>query len=206
MVKSILGTKVGMTQVFDDTGAAVPVTVVLAGPCVVVQKKTIEKDGYEAVQIAYGEIKDKRVNRPKKGHFAKYEVKPRRHLREVRMPGVEDMKPGDEINVSVFEPGDNVDVTATSKGKGFAGVMKRYGWRGGKASHGSGVHRKPQSAGATDPAHVFKGQGMPGRMGNCRVTVKRLPVFSVDEERNVLLIRGSVPGPNGGLLIIREAK
>jgi len=206
MVKSILGTKIGMTQIFDADGRAVPVTVVEAGPCVVVQKKTLAKDGYEAVQIGYGAVKDSRVNSPKRGHFARHEAAPRRHLREVRMPGVADMKAGDAITVEAFAPGDMVDVSATSKGKGFAGVVKRYGWRGGKMSHGSMVHRKPQSAGATDAARVFKNTGRPGQLGNKRITVKRLAVVAVDPEKNLMLIRGSVPGATRGLLTIREAK
>jgi large subunit ribosomal protein L3 len=216
MVKSILGRKVGMTQIFDEQGRVVPVTVVEAGPCVVTQKKTVEKDGYEAVQVGYGDAKPYRkdakghqraaLNSPEHGHLAKNGVAPKRHLREIRMAGVGELKIGDEITVGVFGEGDLVDVTGTSKGKGFAGVVKRYHWHGADMTHGSMIHRKPQSAGATDAARIFKNVGRPGHMGNERVTVKRLRVVRVLADRNVLLIRGAVPGPNGTLLTIREAK
>lgn len=216
MVKSILGRKVGMTQIFDEQGRVVPVTVVEAGPCIVTQKKTLETDGYEAVQVGYGEAKPyrkgarghhrKMLNAPEHGHLAKKGLPPLRHLREFRMPGVADLKVGDEIRVDVFSEGDLVDVTGTSKGKGFAGVVKRYHWHGADMTHGSMIHRKPQSAGSTDAARIFKNVGRPGHMGHERVTVKRLRIVRVLPERNVLLIRGAVPGPNGGLLTIREAK
>jgi large subunit ribosomal protein L3 len=217
MVKSILGRKIGMTQIFDEQGRVVPVTVVEAGPCVVTQKKTLEKDGYEAVQVGFGAVKPARpkgssgrnrgcLNLPEAGHLAKHNLPPRKHLREIRMPGVEDLSVGDEINASVFQDGDLVDVTGTSKGKGFAGVVKRYHWHGADMTHGSMIHRKPQSAGATDAARIFKNVGRPGHMGAERVTVKRLRVVRVDGERGVLLIRGAVPGCNGSLLTIREAK
>lgn len=218
MVKSILGRKVGMTQIFDAQGRVVPVTVVEAGPCIVTQKKTVEKDGYEAIQVGYGEAKPAlpkgtgvqrsrtRLNLPEHGHLAKNGLKPVRHLREIRMQGIADMNIGDEIKVDVFAAGDLVDVTGTSKGKGFAGVVKRYHWHGADMTHGSMIHRKPQSAGATDAARIFKNVGRPGHMGHERVTVKRLTVVRVEGERNLLLIRGSVPGPNGTLLTIREAK
>jgi large subunit ribosomal protein L3 len=217
MVKSILGRKVGMTQVFDETGRVVPVTVVEAGPCIVTQKKTTESDGYEAVQVGYEQAKPAppkgskhharaSLNMPEQGHLAKHGLPMLRHLREIRMAGVEDMKIGDEIRVDVFAEGDLVDVTGTSKGKGFAGVVKRYHWHGADMTHGSMIHRKPQSAGATDAARIFKNVGRPGHMGAERVTVKRLRVVRVDTDRNVLLIHGAVPGPNGTLLTIREAK
>jgi large subunit ribosomal protein L3 len=206
MVKSILGKKIGMTQIFDDRGRAVPVTVVEAGPCVVTQKKTIERDGYEAVQVGYGDIKQQRLNKPKQGHLAKHSLPPKRHLREVRMEGGAEMEVGAEISIEVFGAGDLVDVTGTSKGKGFAGVVKRYHWHGADMTHGSMIHRKPQSAGATDAARIFKNTGRPGHMGNERVTVKRLRVVRTIPEKNVILIRGALPGPNGGLLTIREAK
>lgn len=206
MVKSILGKKIGMTQIFDDSGRAVPVTVVEAGPCVVTQKKTVERDGYEAVQVGYGNIKLQRLNKPKQGHLAKHSLPPKRHLREVRMEGGAEMEVGAEISIEVFSAGDLVDVTGTSKGKGFAGVVKRYHWHGADMTHGSMIHRKPQSAGATDAARIFKNTGRPGHMGNERVTVKRLRVFRTIPEQNVILIRGALPGPNGGLLTIREAK
>jgi large subunit ribosomal protein L3 len=206
MVKSILGKKIGMTQIFDDRGRAVPVTVVEAGPCVVTQKKTVERDGYEAVQVGYGDIKQQRLNKPKQGHLAKHSLPPKRHLREVRMEGSAELEVGTEISIEVFGEGDLVDVTGTSKGKGFAGVVKRYHWHGADMTHGSMIHRKPQSAGATDAARIFKNTGRPGHMGNERVTVKRLRVVRTIPERNVILIRGAVPGPSGGLLTIREAK
>jgi len=206
MVKSILGKKVGMTQIFDDRGRAVPVTVVEAGPCVVTQKKTVERDGYEAVQVGYGDIKLQRLNKPEQGHLAKHSLPAKRHLREIRMDKVAAMEVGATVTVDVFHVGDVVDVTGTSKGKGFAGVVKRYHWHGGDMTHGSMIHRKPQSAGATDAARIFKNTGRPGRMGNERVTVKRLRVIRTIPERNVILIRGAVPGPAGGLLTIREAK
>jgi large subunit ribosomal protein L3 len=228
MVKSILGRKIGMTQIFEEvadrdthgqpvrdeagnpvmrrTGRVVPVTVIQAGPCVVTQKKTLEKDGYEAVQVGFGAIKESRLNKPERGHLAKHNLPARRHLREVRMPGAAEASVGDEVTVSVFSVGDVVDVIGVSKGKGFQGVVKRYHWHGADMTHGSMVHRKPQSAGATDAARIFKGVGRPGHMGHERVTVKRLRVARVDAERNLLLIRGAVPGPNGGLLTVREAK
>lgn len=217
MVKSILGRKVGMTQVFDETGRAVPVTVVEAGPCVVTQKKTLERDGYEAVQVGFGKVKPRpgrgvkghhrtALTRPEEGHLSKQGLPPMRHLREIRMDGVADLKVGDEIRVDVFAADDLVDVSGISKGKGFQGVVKRYHWHGADMTHGSMIHRKPQSAGATDAARIFKNVGRPGHMGHERVTVKRLRVVRVDPERNVLLIRGALPGPNGGLLTIREAK
>lgn len=216
-VKSILGKKIGMTQIFDEQGRVVPVTVIEAGPCVVTQKKTVATDGYEAIQVGYGKAKPSRakgqprkgrasLNLPEAGHLAKNNLQPVRHLREIRMAGVENAKIGDEINVGAFEAGDLVDVSGTSKGKGFAGVVKRYHWHGGDMTHGSMIHRKPQSAGATDAAHIFKNTGRPGHMGAEKVTVKRLQVVRVDAERNVLLIRGAVPGANGALLTIREAK
>lgn len=228
MVKAILGRKVGMTQIFEETverdpqgqpvkdeagnlvrrrtGRVVPVTVVEAGPCVVAQKKTIDRDGYEAVQVGFGEIKESRLTKPERGHLAKHNVPARRHLREFRQAGVGETNVGEELRVDVFREGDLVDVTGTSKGKGFQGVVKRYHWHGGDMTHGSMIHRKPQSAGATDAARIFKGVGRPGHMGSERVTVKRLRVIRVDLERNVLLIRGAIPGPNGGLVSIREAK
>ena len=206
MVKSILGKKVGMTQIFDDRGRAVPVTVIEAGPCVVTQKKTLENDGYESVQVGFGAVKESRLNKPDRGHLAKHNLPARRHLREFRLQGVGEMAVGEELTVEVFSAGDLVDVIGTSKGKGFQGVVKRYHWHGADMTHGSMIHRKPQSAGATDAARIFKNTGRPGHMGNERVTVKRLRVVRTIPEKNVLLIRGAVPGPNGGLLTIREAK
>jgi large subunit ribosomal protein L3 len=228
MVRAILGRKVGMTQIFEElperdaqgnpvkdeagnpvlrrTGRVLPVTVVEAGPCIVTQKKDLQRDGYEAVQLGYGAVKESKLNKPERGHLAKHNLPARRHLQEFRVAGVGEASVGDEIKVDVFRAGQLVDVIGTSKGKGFQGVVKRYHWHGADMTHGSMIHRKPQSAGATDAARIFKGVGRPGHMGHERVTVRRLRVVRVDPERNVLLIQGAVPGPNGGLLTIREAK
>jgi len=200
---SILGTKVGMTRVFDETGAAVPVTVVQAGPCVVVQRKTADRDGYEAVQLGFEDQRRGRTNSPMTGHFARANVHPKRHLREFTVSAEEEIGVGDAVTVGMFKGGEIVDVTGVSKGKGYAGVMKRYGWRGGKASHGAKVHRTPQSSGATDAARVFPGKGAPGHMGGEQVTIRGLRVVKVDAERNLLLIKGHVPGAKGGLLAIK---
>lgn len=207
MPKGVFGRKIGMTQVFDDKGNFVPVTVVQVGPCHVVQKKTVETDGYEAVQIGYGKVKERRVNKPLKGHYAKAQVAPHRGLKELRTEDSEEMRAlevGAELRADLFSPGDYVDVTGTSKGKGFAGVIKRWNFRRGPMSHGSMYHRRVGSLGATDPQRVFKGRKMPGRMGGERRTVQGLQVVRVDSERNLLLIRGSVPGPKGAWLEIRE--
>lgn len=203
-MKAILGTKIGMTQVFDSEGHVVPVTVIEAGPCTVVQKKTVETDSYSAIQVGYGDIKESRLNKPMLGHFKKHGVEPKRVLREFR--GETDLSVGDKITVDIFSEGDLVDVTGISKGKGFQGVVKRHHFHGGPMSHGSMVHRKPQSSGATDAARVFKGVRKPGHMGHERVTVKRLKVVRVLPEKNLLLVKGAVPGPNGGLVTVRGAK
>ena len=201
--KGILGTKVGMTQVFDDQARVVPVTVVRAGPCPVVQVRDLERDGYAAVQLGWGRLK--RPNKPLSGHFAKAGVDPTRHLVEFRLAG--DHSPGQLITVEQFREGELVDVTGTSKGKGFAGVMKRHGFAGLGAGHGvHKVHRAPGAIGAcATPARVFPGTRMAGRTGNSRVTAQSLRLVRVDTERNLLLIRGAVPGPNGSLLLIRDA-
>jgi large subunit ribosomal protein L3 len=202
-VQAILGKKIGMTQIFDETGQAIPVSVIEAGPCVVTQLKTPEKDGYVAVQVGFGEISPKRVNKPMKGHFKKANVPPMRYLREVPVDDISNLSVGTTIHVTdVFKPGDKVKVTGTSKGRGFQGVVKRHHFHGGPQSHGSMIHRKPQSSGATDAARTFKGVKKPGHMGAERVTQKGLTVVRVDAERNLLLVRGAVPGANGGLLII----
>jgi large subunit ribosomal protein L3 len=203
-MKAILGTKIGMTQVFDSEGHVVPVTVIEAGPCTVVQKKTVETDSYAAIQVGYGDVKESRLNKPMLGHFKKHGVEPKRVLREFR--GETDLSVGDKITVDIFSEGDLVDVTGISKGKGFQGVVKRHHFHGGPMSHGSMVHRKPQSSGATDAARVFKGVRKPGHMGHERVTVKRLKVVRVLPEKNLLLVKGAVPGPNGGLVTVRGAK
>ena len=203
-MKAILGTKIGMTQVFDSEGHVVPVTVIEAGPCTVVQKKTVETDSYAAIQVGYGDVKESRLNKPMLGHFKKHGVEPKRVLREFR--GETELSVGDKITVDIFSEGDLVDVTGISKGKGFQGVVKRHHFHGGPMSHGSMVHRKPQSSGATDAARVFKGVRKPGHMGHERVTVKRLKVVRVLPEKNLLLVKGAVPGPNGGLVTVRGAK
>ncbi len=202
-VQAILGRKIGMTQIFDETGQAIPVSVIEAGPCVVTQVKTPEKDGYVAVQVGFGEVSPKRVNKPMKGHFKKANVSPLRYLREVPVGDLSGIEVGQEIRVAdVFKAGDKVKVTGTSKGRGFQGVVKRHHFHGGPQSHGSMIHRKPQSSGATDAARTFKGVKKPGHMGAERVTQKGLTIVRVDAERNLLLVRGAVPGANGGLLYI----
>ncbi len=203
VTKGILGTKLGMTQIFDDANNVVPVTVVRAGSCPVVQVRSSERDGYSAVQLGFGEAK--RVNKPLAGHFARAGVQPTRHLVELRLDG--EHNPGDILTVDQFNVGDYVDVTGTSKGKGFAGVMKRHGFGGLGAGHGAHkVHRAPGSIGAcATPARVFPGTRMAGRAGNERITVQSLLVVGVDAERNLLLIKGSTPGANNSLLVIRAA-
>jgi large subunit ribosomal protein L3 len=206
--KGLLGTKLGMTQVFDPDGRIVPVTVVQAGPCTVAQVKTPERDGYAAVQLAFGEVKPKRVNKPLKGHFAKSGAEPRRHLVELRTADAGNYSAGQELKPGeVFSQGERVDVIGVSKGKGFAGVMKRHGFSGLGASHGTErKHRSPGSVGAcATPGRIFKGLRMAGHMGHERVTVLNLEVAKVDPERNLLLVRGAVPGPKGGLVMIRSA-
>src|SRR5690554_6844090 len=205
-VKGILGTKLGMTQVWDNN-RIVPVTVVQAGPCVVTQVRTPDKDGYQAIQLAYGAIDPRKVNKPEAGHFAKSGIAPRRHLVELRTVDASEYTIGQEITVEDFLPGQYVDVTGKTKGKGFAGVMKRHGFGGLRASHG--VERKHRSPGAiggcATPGRVFKGVRMAGRMGAARFTVQNLAVQAVDPERNLLLVKGALPGPKGGLVLIRTA-
>ena len=204
-VKGILGRKVGMTQIFDESGRAVPVTVVEAGPCRVTQIKTPERDGYAAIQMAFGDAK--RVNKPLAGHLAKAGVSSARHLVELRVDDPNDYAPGGEITADIFEEGQTVDVIGVTKGKGFAGVMKRHNFRGLSATHGTQrKHRSPGSIGAcATPARVFKGARMAGHLGHTRVTTLNLKVIRVDPARNLLLIRGAVPGPRGGLLMVRSA-
>ncbi|MEZ5185270.1 MAG: 50S ribosomal protein L3 [Candidatus Nanopelagicales bacterium] len=205
--KGLLGAKLGMTQVWDENNRIVPVTVIGAGPCVVTQIRTPETDGYSAVQIAFGAIDPRKVNKPDSGHFAKAGVTPRKDLLELRTEDASEYTLGQELKADVFEAGQLVDVTATSKGKGFAGVMKRHGFAGLRASHG--VHRKHRSPGSiggcATPGRVFKGLNMAGRMGSDRVTTQGLTVHSVDPERNLILLKGSVPGPKGALVLIRDA-
>ena len=205
--KGVLGEKLGMTQVFDDEGRIVPVTVVQAGPCVVTQLKSQDTDGYTAVQIGYGQVDPRKVNKPRTGHFEKAGVTPRRFLVELRGDDTTGYELGQEITASVFEAGQKIDVTGTSKGKGTAGVMKRHGFHGLGASHGTQrKHRSPGSiGGCATPGRVFKGLRMAGRHGNARTTVQNLTVHAVDEEKGLLLIKGAVPGPNGGLVLVRDA-
>jgi large subunit ribosomal protein L3 len=206
-IKGVLGEKLGMTQVWDADNRVVPVTVVKAGPCVVTQVRSIEKDGYAAVQIAFGDIKAKRVTKPEKGHFEKAGVGLFRHLVELRTADAGEYAAGQEITAEVFEAGQKIDVVGTSKGKGFAGVMKRHNFKGLGAGHGvQRKHRSPGSIGAcATPGRVFKGVRMAGRMGNERVTVQNLTVHAIDADKGLLLIKGAVPGPNGGLVLVKTA-
>src|SRR5689334_21362607 len=205
--KGVLGEKLGMTQVFDDEGRIVPVTVVQAGPCVVTRVRTPETDGYTAVQLGYGQIDPRKVNKPAAGHFEKAGVTPRRHLTEVRTADAAEYTPGQELAVDIFEAGQYVDVVGTSKGKGFDGVMKRHNFKGVSASHGAHRnHRKPGSIGASStPSRVFKGMRMAGRMGGERVTVQGLKVHAVDVEKNLILVKGAVPGARGRIVFVRNA-
>jgi len=208
-MKGILGKKVGMTQIFGERGEVIPVTVIEAGPCYVAQIKTIERDGYSAVQMGFEDTKPRRLTRPQMQHLRKSKLPPLRYLREFRARG-EDLafEEGQKLTVEMFEEGELVDVVGTSKGRGFAGAVKRHGFSGGPKTHGqSDRHRAPGSVGAcTTPGRVFKGKRMPGRMGNERVTVQGLKVVLVDPERNLLAVRGAVPGANGGLLMIQQAR
>lgn len=207
-MKAILGKKVGMTQVFNELGEAIPVTVIEAGPCYVTQVKTLEQDGYRAVQLAYEELKPQRLSSGEKGHLARNKLPALRHLREFRLRGDEDLEEGQRVLVDIFEEGDYVDVVGTSKGHGFTGVVKRYGFRGGPKTHGqSDRQRAPGSIGGTTGiSRVWKGQRMPGRMGGDRITSQNLRVEVVDPERNLLAVRGSVPGAKGGLVMVKQAR
>lgn len=207
MINGLIGKKLGMSQVFGEGGKAIPVTVVEAGPCVVVQRKTTARDGYEAVQVGFQEERKKRrVTKPARGLFQKAGATPTRHLREFAPTGG-DLQPGQAVTVEIFQPGERVDVTGISKGKGFQGVMKRLGYRGGPGSHGSMFHRAPGSIGASAyPSRVWKGKGLPGQMGSERVTVKGLEVVEVRKEQNLLLLKGAAPGAPGGLLLIRKVQ
>jgi large subunit ribosomal protein L3 len=206
-IKGVLGEKLGMTQVWDADNRIVPVTVVKAGPCVVTQVRSIEKDGYAAVQLAFGDIKAKAVNKPEKGHLDKAGVGLYRHLVEIRTTDAGEYSTGQEVTAEVFEAGQKIDVVGTSKGKGFAGVMKRHNFKGLGAGHGvQRKHRSPGSIGAcATPGRVFKGVRMAGRMGHERVTVQNLTVHAIDAEKGLLLIKGAVPGPNGGLVLVKTA-
>ena len=204
MQKAIIGKKIGMTQIFDEAGKVIPVTVVEAGPCVVVQKKTAENDGYEAVQLGFGEISDKNVNKPMKGHFAKADVAAKRTLKEFRLDDTSAVNTGDIVKADVFAVGDIVDVSGTSKGKGFQGTIKKNNNSRLKETHGSGpVHRHAGSMGAcSSPSRIYKGKKLPGHMGNEKVTVQNLEIVKIDAENNLIAIRGAVPGPKNGVVTI----
>jgi len=206
-MKTLIGRKVGMTQIFDEKGLVIPVTVIEAGPCSVVQIKTVETDGYDAVQLGFGEVKEYKVNKPEKGHFKKASVKAQKHLREFRAcpECLADVKVGDEIKVDTFSVGDKVDIQGITKGKGFQGVIKRHGQSRGPMGHGSHYHRKPGSMGTMRPMRVFKGKKLPGHMGQLTVTIQNLEVVAVDLENNVILIKGNVPGAKNSLVIIESA-
>ena len=207
MQKAIIGKKLGMTQIFDDKGNAVPVTVIEAGPCNVVMKKTVENDGYEAVQLGFGDIKVQRVTKPLAGHFKKADTAPKKTLKEFRLDDMSALNPGDTIKADIFAAGEKVDVTGTSKGKGTAGSIKRWGFARLKESHGTGpVARHAGSLGAcSDPSRVYKGKKLAGHLGSERVTIQNLDVIKVDAENNLLAIKGAVPGPKGGIVLIRDS-
>lgn len=205
-MKSILGKKVGMTQIFAEDGEVIPVTVLQAGPVVITQKKSVEIDGYCAIQMGYGEVKEKRVNKPKKGHFDKSDIEYKKVLTEVRCDNTDDYEVGQELKADLFEAGDKVNVVGTSKGKGFQGNIKRHNQSRGPMSHGSRYHRGVGAlSAASSPGRVFKGRNLPGQMGHQRVTVKNLEVVRVDSDQNYILVKGAVPGPKGGLITIKES-
>lgn len=205
MKKAILATKIGMTQIFDEEGLLIPVTVLQAGPCVVTQVKTEENDGYAAVQVGYGEIREKLVNKPEKGHFDKAGVAPKRFVKEFRFDNAAEYEVGQEIKAEIFAAGDHIDATAISKGKGFQGAIKRHGQSRGPMAHGSKYHRHAGSNGsASDPSRVFKGKKMAGHMGAKQVTVQNLEIVRVDAENNLILVKGAVPGPKKSLVTIKE--
>ena len=205
MKKALLGRKIGMTQIFDEHGKVIPVTVIEAGPCTVVQIKTKDADGYEAVQLGFGEVKANKVIKPKAGHFKKANVEPKKHLREFRLEEIS-YNVGDELKADVFTAGEFVDITGTTKGKGFQGVIKRHGQSRGPMGHGSMYHRRPGSMGPTStPGRVFKGKKLPGHMGMQTVTIQKLEVVNVDLDKNVILVKGSVPGNKGAILKIKDS-
>ncbi len=206
MKKGMIGKKLGMTQIFDEKGNVIPVTVIEATPNIVAQVKTVETDGYNSIQLGYGEIKDKHINKPRKGHFTKAGLTPKKHLREFRLESIEGYKVGDEVKADIFQAGEKIDVQGTTKGKGFQGVIKRHGQHRGPMGHGSMYHRRPGSMGSTStPGRVFKGKKLPGHMGKETVTIQNLDVVRVDMDKNVILVKGSVPGPKGAILKIKSA-
>lgn len=207
MQKGIIGKKIGMTQIFDETGKVIPVTVVEAGPCVVVQKKTVENDGYAALQLGYGDVKVQRVNKPMKGHFDKADVACKKNLKEFRLEDCDALNVGDIVKADAFAVGDAIDVIGTSKGKGFAGAIKRHNQHRLKETHGTGpVHRQAGSMGAcSSPSRIYKGKGMAGHMGAEQVTVQNLEIVKIDVENNLIAIKGAVPGPKGGIVYIVDS-
>ena len=205
-MKTLIGKKVGMTQIFDETGKVIPVTVIEAGPCVISQVKSVETDGYNAIQLGFGDVKESKVNKPIKGHFAKAKIAPKKHLREFRVDSVEGVEVGTEVKADTFVAGDKIDVQGTTKGKGFQGVIKRHGQSRGPMGHGSMYHRRPGSMGPTStPGRVFKGKKLPGHMGRVTVTIQNLDVVKVDMDKNVILLKGSVPGAKGAILKLRTS-
>jgi len=206
MVKAIIGKKVGMTQIFDENGKVIPVTVIEAGPCVVVQKKTVENDGYDAVQLGFTDIKESKISKPERGHLKKAKVTAKKYLKEFRLENISELNIGDELKADIFAEGDKIDVTGISRGKGFSGVIKRHGAARTATSHGGGpVHRHAGSMGSgTDPARIFKGKMGAGQMGNVQVTVQNLDVVKVDPERNMIAVRGAIPGPRRGIVYLKN--
>ena len=205
MKKGIIGKKIGMTQIFDENGNVIPVTVIETAGNIVTQIKTEETDGYNSIQLGYGEVKDKHINKPEAGHFAKAGLAKRKHLREFRLDSIEGYKVGDEVKTDIFQAGERVDIQGTSKGKGFQGVIKRHGQSRGPMGHGSMYHRRPGSMGSTStPGRVFKGKKLPGHMGKFTVTIQNLDVVRVDTDKNVILVKGSVPGPKGAILKVKS--
>lgn len=206
MKKGLIGKKIGMTQIFNEEGKVIPVTVIEAGPCVVSQVKTEETDGYNSIQLGFGAIKESKVNKPERGHFTKANIAPARYLREIRVDSIEDVKVGDELKADIFMAGDKIDIQGTSKGKGFQGVIKRHGQHRGPMGHGSMYHRRPGSMGSTStPGRVFKGKKLPGHMGAETVTIQNLEVIKVDLDKNIILVKGSVPGAKGSILKIKSS-
>ena len=206
MKKALIGKKIGMTQIFDEQGKVIPVTAIEVGPCTVMQIKTVEQDGYQAVQLGFGDVKESKLTKPELGKFKKNKLQPKKYLREVRLDSIEGIKVGDELKADVFAVGDKVDIQGTSKGKGFQGVIKRWGQSRGPMGHGSMYHRRPGSMGSTStPGRVFKGKKLPGHMGRVTITIQNLDVVRVDMDKNVILLKGSVPGAKGSILKIKSA-
>jgi len=203
-MKTLIGKKVGMTQIFDEKGRVIPVTVIEAGPCVIAQVKSVETDGYNAIQLGFGDVKETKLNKPQKGHFAKAKVAPKKHLREFRVDSVEEVAVGTELKADTFVAGDKIDIQGTTKGKGFQGVIKRHGQSRGPMGHGSMYHRRPGSMGATtSPGRVFKGKKLPGHMGSVVRSILNLDVVKIDFDKNVLLVKGSIPGSKKAIVRVK---